>query len=79
MPALADVFRPHAHAYTRTYFVTGHGSGKEIPPVHATLRFDYGEKRRQHDRPNVQHPLSVDIVELESLNLTAINQSCVRR
>ena len=79
MPALRDVLGSHAQADARSDLVAGDGGRQELLAAHAGLHLRDRDQRGQHDRADVQHARAVHVVELEALDLRAVDERGVRR
>ena len=78
MPALADVLLAHADADARADLVAGDGRRQQLRAGHVVLLLGHGKQRRERDGADVQHALSMHVVELEGMHLRAVDQRRIR-
>src|SRR5712691_9693953 len=78
MPALADMLLPHAFADAGTDLVAGDDGGEKLLAAESGVALRHRDQRRQRDGAHMQHPLAVDVVELEAVHLRAVDQRGVR-
>ena len=79
MPALTDVFLPHADPDPRTDLVSGDRGRKEFSPRYRRIAFQHRKNRRQGDGPDMEHTYPMDIIKFKALDQCAIREHRMRR
>jgi 2-methylcitrate dehydratase PrpD len=79
MPALADMLLPHAHTDAGPYLVAGNGRPQQIAASRFVGHgFDRGKQSGQRDGADMQHALTMHVVELEALHGGTVDQGRMR-
>ncbi len=79
MKALLEMLGPHADADARPDFVAGDRCSQKFPAAQAFFELRHRDQRGQYDRADMQHSLTMHVVELEALHLRAVHERRVRR
>ena len=79
VPALADMFLPHADADAGADLVTGNCRSEEFLARDGRILLEYGQNAGQGHGAHMQNAHAMHIVELEALHQRAIDEDCVGR
>src|SRR5271155_1327104 len=79
MPTLADMLLAHAQADARSDLVAGDRGGEKIAAGEFGMTFRDRDQRRQRHRADMEDGGTVDVIELETLHLRAVEQRGMRR
>ena len=79
VPALADMFLPHADADAGADLVTCNSGGEEFLAGDGRILFEHGQNAGQGHGAHMQDAHAMHIVELEALHQRAIDEDCVGR